>query len=85
MFFRGLFQSVFLQCKNFNNPKISYLFALLITLYVRRVIENDHKNFMRKNLSFMLYVVIGTLLVYLPPLILSFFKNVPYSFGPVGF
>lgn len=40
---------------------------------------------MRKNLKFILYVVIGTLLVYLPPFILSLFKGVPYSFGPAGF
>lgn len=52
---------------------------------MRRVIENDHKNFMRKSLKFILYVVIGTLVVYLPPFILSFYEDAPYSFGPAGF
>ena len=57
----------------------------MITLYVRKVIDNTHKYFMRKHTKLIVYVVIGTLLVYLPPFILSFFPSVPYSFGPVGF
>jgi len=40
---------------------------------------------MRKHYKLIIYVVIGTLLVYFSPFILSFFSGVPYSFGPVGF
>jgi hypothetical protein len=76
-----------LFCYNvpFFISQISYLFALLITLYVRRVIDNTHKYFIRKHLKLIIYVVLGTFLVYSPPFVLSFFKDVPYSFGPVGF
>ncbi len=66
--------------------KLSYLFALLITLYVRKVIDNTHKYFVRQHIKLILYVVIANLIVYLPPLILSFANDGhPYSMRPVGF
>lgn len=80
----SLFEPFLLQC-NIYLTQISYMFAVLISLYVRRVIDNTHKYFMRRHKMLIVYSVILTLLVYTPPLVMAFCKNVPYSFGPVGF
>jgi hypothetical protein len=40
---------------------------------------------MRKHFNLIIYVSIGTALVYLPPFVLAFFPDMPYSFGPIGF
>lgn len=68
-----------------STPQVSYFFAVSITYYVRRVLDNSHKNFMRRNTRKIIVFNSGFLLFWAIPFAFSFIPSWPYSYGPTGY
>jgi hypothetical protein len=56
-----------------------------ITLYIRHVLEDTHRQFMKRQGPFIFIVIVVIITWYFVPFILTFFKSVPFSFGPTGY
>lgn len=71
------------------HSQTSYIFAVLISFYVRKVYDNTHSNFMVRYWKKILALVLFQALLLAIPFAMSFFASneysVPYSFGPNGF
>ena len=68
----GLYQYVLLFC-NFETMQLSYWFAVCITLYIKHVLENTHRQFMKKRGPLIFIVCAAIALWFLVPFFLSFF------------
>lgn len=81
---RRVYQYALLCCID-RLIKLSYWFAVCITLYIKHVLENTHKKFMRKRGPLIFVVCFLIALWFLVPFSLSFVEDVPFSFGPAGY
>ena len=69
----------------FTIIKISYWFAVCITMYIKLVLSNNHKKFMKKNGPRIFLAIVLIIVWYMVPFILTFVSGAPFSFGPTGY